>query len=139
MCREVLSADTSAYVVQPTLEVLGFAEKGAGYADSVFVNAVYFLTDYDDLQQSEYTTVPGQQLPVMADHQQATRPVLQPFDQGQTAVLVEVVARFIQEEKVRVGQQGANQGHPHRLAAAERTGRRAGFQVLEALLRQCLS
>jgi len=44
MCKEVLSANSSAYVLQPTLEVLGFAEKGAGYADSVFVNG--FVCDY---------------------------------------------------------------------------------------------
>jgi len=44
MCKDIRSWDNSSYVVQPTLEVLGFAEKGAGYADSVFING--FVCDY---------------------------------------------------------------------------------------------
>ena len=63
---------------------------------------------------------------------------MQPFDQGPTAVLVKVVAGFVQDEEIRVGQLGANQGHPHCLTAAEHAGRCDGIQMCETLLRQCL-
>lgn len=62
------------FVTSPVLTPMEFDDESADnfelgakmqLTDSVFVNAVYFLTDYDDLQQSEYTTVPGQQLPVI--------------------------------------------------------------------------
>jgi len=62
------------FVTSPVLTPLRFNDENADnyelgakirLFDHLFVNAVYFLTDYHDLQQSEYTTVPGQSLPVI--------------------------------------------------------------------------
>jgi iron complex outermembrane receptor protein len=62
------------FVTSPVLTPLEFDDESADnyelgakmqLTDSLFVNAVYFLTNYHDLQQSEYTTVPGQPLPVI--------------------------------------------------------------------------
>lgn len=62
------------FVTAPVLTPLEFDdETGDHYelgakmqlADALFVNAVLFRTDYKDLQQSEYTLVPGQSLPVI--------------------------------------------------------------------------
>lgn len=62
------------FVTSPVLTPLEFADENADnyelgakmqLTNNLFINAVYFLTDYHHLQQSEYTTVPGQPLPVI--------------------------------------------------------------------------
>ncbi len=62
------------FVTAPVLTPLEFDDESGDHyelgakmqlTDSLFVNAVLFRTDYDDLQQSEYTLVPGQPLPVI--------------------------------------------------------------------------
>lgn len=62
------------FVTSPFLTPLEFDDESADHyelgakmqlTDRVYLSAVYFRTDYQDLQQSEYTTVPGQSLPVI--------------------------------------------------------------------------
>lgn len=62
------------FVTSPILTPLEFDDENADnyelgakmrLTDRLFVNAVYFLTDYHDLQQSEYTRVSGYPLPVI--------------------------------------------------------------------------
>lgn len=62
------------FVTAPVLTPLEFGDESADnyevglkvqLTDRLFLNSVYYRTDYHDLQQSEYTRVPGQALPVI--------------------------------------------------------------------------
>ncbi|WBX83832.1 TonB-dependent receptor [Sphingosinicella microcystinivorans] len=62
------------FVTAPVLTPLEFGDESADnyevglkvqLTDRLFLNSVYYRTDYHDLQQSEYTRVPGQPLPVI--------------------------------------------------------------------------
>jgi hypothetical protein len=69
-----------------------------------------------------------QQLPVMAGDQQPAAPLIQLLIQPGTPDAVEVVGRFVQQQKIRFAQQRAAQRRAHPLTAAQRA---CGSQRIE--------
>ncbi len=71
-----------------------------------------------------------QQFAIMADHQQAAAPLLQPFVQLLAMAGIEVVAGFVQDQPISAAGPGAGQRHLHGLATAEARGGLGGIEVV---------
>ena len=70
-----------------------------------------------DVQDAVHRIV--EQLPVVADDDGGVRVFLQPRFQPKGAFQIEVVGGLVQQQHVRLGEQGGGQGHPHTPAAGK--------------------
>jgi hypothetical protein len=113
---------------QVVLGVLLFLRAGGGV--EAVVTAVVAQAGRGELHDALHRT---QQLPVMADEQQAAGPVVQLPQQMCALLGVEVVARFVQDQGVGTAEPGAQQGHAGQLAAAQGCGVLLRVQVAQAL------
>ena len=70
-----------------------------------------------------------QQFAIMADHQQAAAPLLQPFVQLLAMTGIEVVAGFVQDQPLGTAGPGAGQRHLHGLPATEARSGLGGIEI----------
>lgn len=73
-----------------------------------------------------------QHLAVVGDDQGGVRVFLQPRLKPQGAFQIEVVGRFVQQQHIRLGEQGGSQGHAHPPAARELRHRPGLVFLIEA-------